>query len=57
MVKGQEGERLCDFDVVSETTSQTIKVRLRWLGAVLQYSGKLVVFLMSLNILLIIIHH
>ena len=34
-----------------------IKVRLRWLGAVLQYSGKLVVFLMSLNILMIIIHH
>ena len=33
------------------------KVRLRWLGAVLQYSGKLVVFLMSLNILMIIIHH
>ena len=32
------------------------KVRLRWLGAVLQYSGKLVVFLMSLDILMMIIH-
>ena len=34
-----------------------IKVRVRWLGAVLQYSGKLVVFLISLNIVMINIHH
>ena len=34
-----------------------IKVRVRWLGAVLRYSGKLVVCFMSLNILMIIIHH
>ena len=34
-----------------------IKVRPWWLGAVLQYSGKLVVFLMSLNIIMIIKHH
>ena len=33
------------------------KVRLRWLGAVLQYPGKIYSFLFSINILIMIINH
>ena len=35
----------------------TLKVRLRWLGAVLQYPCKFVIVLLSFNILIIIKHH
>ena len=33
------------------------KVRLQWLGAVLQYPGKIYSFLFSINILIMIINH
>ena len=33
------------------------QVRLRWLGAVLQHSGKFVVFQLSVNVIMMIIHH
>ena len=36
---------------------QFIKARLRWLGVFLQYPCKFVIFLLSFNILIIIIHH
>ena len=35
----------------------SFKVRLRWLGAVLQYPGKIYSFLFSINILIMIINH
>ena len=36
---------------------ELFKVRLRWLGAVLQYPCKFVIVLLSFNILIIIKHH
>ena len=35
----------------------SFKVRLRWLGAVLQHYSKCVVFQLSTNVIIMIIHH
>ena len=48
---------VCGKVLSEKCANKSVKVRLRWLGAVLQYSEKLVVFLMPLNILMMIIHH
>ena len=43
------------LDSINYSNIYSIKVRLRWLGAVLHYPCKLSVFLSSLNVLTIVI--
>ena len=43
--------------IVMRTKFPPFKIRLRWLGAVLQYPGKVYRFLFSINILIMIINH
>ena len=56
-VAGSYVREISLWDLYHTFFSNSVKVRLRWFGAVLQYLCKFAVFILSFNIFITIIHH